>query len=170
MVGHACANCNLKPVCPKCTGAHTVSSCTFNDNPDKSKFCCTNCDEQKKKQAREAAARRLTAIEKVIITGTSYANMASRANFRLPLDQSIKPMKQVRAGAPKPVNHIRNIINNSANNGSNGLEQLLVNFKNDILKEIHSINAKIIKNPIRIDQIMSHLYTDKKWTHATSVS
>ncbi|KAI4496947.1 hypothetical protein M0802_007895 [Mischocyttarus mexicanus] len=45
-VGHASANCNHKPVCPKCTGEHTVNSCLLNDNPDRSnKYRCTNCDE-----------------------------------------------------------------------------------------------------------------------------
>ncbi|KAI4496948.1 hypothetical protein M0802_007896 [Mischocyttarus mexicanus] len=110
--------------------------------------------------AREAAARRLAPIEKVLIPGTSYVNMASRANSRPPLNQSVRPLKQVEARATEPVNHSRDNINNSAFNSSNGLEILLLNLKNDILKEINTINAIFINNSIRIDHIISQLYTD----------
>ncbi|KAI4493068.1 hypothetical protein M0802_009716 [Mischocyttarus mexicanus] len=112
------------------------------------------------KMKREETARKMAAIEKVVRPGISYANMTAKANFGTPILQNPLPVGLSDLGTTKPKYPPRDGNTDNESGNLNSLEHILINFKNDIIREMQKIKIKMKNNSIRIDKIMSHLNLD----------
>ncbi|KAI4475063.1 hypothetical protein M0802_015310 [Mischocyttarus mexicanus] len=155
-VGHVSANCYLKPVCPKCTRNHVVGNCSIKDM-DKSMFQCVNSDQKghsvaykgcpmikwtykiiqmENKKKREETARKIAAIEKVVMLGISYANINPKANSEMPIIKNPQPVGPSDLGTTKQEYPSRDSNTDNESGNLNSFEPILLIIKNDIIREM----------------------------------
>ncbi|KAK2577804.1 hypothetical protein KPH14_000697 [Odynerus spinipes] len=177
-IGHASSNCFLKPTCSKCAGEHEVVNCPIKDETDKSKQKCVNCNslghsaaykgcpmiklasklnKQIKQQKANTNKTVLNTISRKVTPGYSFANalVGNQTHLQAPLHS------HAREETTLPINkqYSCSTSNNNCSSSPN-IEELFANLKNEIIKEIQDVNAKIINNSIRIDHILAQLNMD----------
>ncbi|KAI4476064.1 hypothetical protein M0802_014938 [Mischocyttarus mexicanus] len=91
------------------------------------------------KKKCEETVRKVAAIEKVVMPGISYANMTAKANSGMPICQNPQPVESIDLGTTTPAYLPRDGNTENESGNFNSLEQILINFKNDLIREMQEL-------------------------------
>ncbi|CAG5088283.1 Similar to ORF1: Nucleic-acid-binding protein from transposon X-element (Drosophila melanogaster) [Cotesia congregata] len=177
--GHSSANCNMEPACAKCAGPHETKTCTVVTATDKTAQKCINCGEKdhpasykgcpalklvakvrlNKRKIDEARRKKIMeSINNYVTPTQSFANITDNTSSRhFP---SLPKARPTAAGVNFNMQNPRTepastTTRQNLGNDTSHLENLLISFKNDIVKEFKKLNEKVNSNSSRIDQIMA---------------